>query len=191
MRPAIAVAAVVVLAACAGDSGPKYRGSPPPPGLSLPDFDLMSYTGARVETSDFRGKAVVLTFLESECTEACPVLVSQIARALDLLTPEERGRVAAVGISTQPDEDTLASVRAFLRARHAEGKLDYLIGSESELRPVWEQANILSALDSGDADVHSAPVRIYDRTGVWTSTLHPGADLTPANLAHDVRIALG
>lgn len=32
--------------------------------------------------------------------------------------------------------------------------------------------------------------RIFDRQGTWVTTLHPGADLTPANLAHDVRVAL-
>ena len=133
---------------------------------------------------------MVLTFLESKCTEACPVIASQVARALELLAPEERGDVAALGISTQPDDDTPASARAFLRVRRADGKLDYLVGTESELRPVWEQANILSALESGDADVHSAPVRIYDRDGAWVSTLHAGADLTAANLAHDLRVAL-
>ena len=35
---------------------------------------------------------------------------------------------------------------------------------------------------------HSAPARIYDRSGTWFATLHAGAD---ANLAHDLRIALG
>jgi len=33
-------------------------------------------------------------------------------------------------------------------------------------------------------------VRIYDRDGVWVSTLHAGADLTTENLVHDVRVAL-
>jgi hypothetical protein len=38
--------------------------------------------------------------------------------------------------------------------------------------------------------MHSAPVRIYDREGRWRSTLHAGVDLTPANLAHDIGLAL-
>jgi hypothetical protein len=39
--------------------------------------------------------------------------------------------------------------------------------------------------------MHSAPVRVYDGRGRWRSTLHPGVDLTPANLAHDLRLAAG
>jgi hypothetical protein len=40
------------------------------------------------------------------------------------------------------------------------------------------------------ADFHSADVRVYDRTGRWVSTLHAGVDLTPQNLAHDIKTAL-
>ena len=32
--------------------------------------------------------------------------------------------------------------------------------------------------------------RIFDRGGIWVSTLHAGVDLTPMNLAHDIRVAL-
>jgi hypothetical protein len=55
---------------------------------------------------------------------------------------------------------------------------------------VWKAFHVLSALDSGDADTHSAPVRVFDPEGEWVATLHAGADLTPGNLAHDVREAL-
>lgn len=39
-------------------------------------------------------------------------------------------------------------------------------------------------------DVHSADVRVFDRAGIWVSNLHVGLDLTPANLVHDLRVAL-
>ena len=56
--------------------------------------------------------------------------------------------------------------------------------------PVWRAFEVVSSLDSGDSNLHSAPVRVYDGEGRWRSTLHPGVDLTPANLAHDLREAL-
>jgi hypothetical protein len=49
---------------------------------------------------------------------------------------------------------------------------------------------VLAVAPGGNANVHSAPVRIYDPRGTWVSTLAAGVDLTPANLAHDVRSAL-
>lgn len=68
--------------------------------------------------------------------------------------------------------------------------MHYLIGTEADLRPVWRAFYVLSALDSGDANTHSASVRVFDRNGRWISTLHPRVDLTAKNLAHDARAAL-
>jgi cytochrome oxidase Cu insertion factor (SCO1/SenC/PrrC family) len=156
----------------------------------LGDFSLQSFTGKRVSRDGVRGKVVALTFLESKCKEACPVIAAQVAQGVELLSADERGRIAPIAISTHPRDDTPESVRAFLSKQRAVGKLDYLIGTEGELRPVWKRFSVLSALDSGDADTHSASVRIFDRRGAWVSTLHPGVDLTPESFTHDVRLAL-
>jgi protein SCO1/2 len=106
------------------DEGP-YRGSEPPGRIELVDFALRDHEGAAVRSASLEGKVVLLTFLDSQCTEACPVIASQIARAFDLLSAAERRRVYALAISTDPIEDTAASVRAFLRRNRALGKLHY------------------------------------------------------------------
>jgi cytochrome oxidase Cu insertion factor (SCO1/SenC/PrrC family) len=178
----------------AGEGGPSdgpYRGSEPPARIELVGFALRDHDGTLVRSTKLREKTVVLTFLDSQCTASCPVNASLIARALDLLSPAERRRVFAVAISTDPAEDTRASVRSFLRRNRALGKLHYVGGGEpeSKLRRIWKRFQILSSLESGEDTLHSAPVRVYDG-GVWVATLHPGIDLTPANLAHDVRVAL-
>ncbi len=173
-------------------SAGAYRGSEPPARIELVDFALRDEDGRIVRSSALRDeKVVVLTFLDSQCTESCPTIASQIGRAFDLLSSAERRRLFAVAISTDPREDTAASVRAFLRRNRALGKLHYVGGGEPEakLRPIWKRFQILSSLESGEDTLHSAPVRIYDG-GIWVATLHAGVDLTPANLAHDIRVAL-
>jgi protein SCO1/2 len=176
----------------AAASGGPFRGSEPPVRILLASFALRDVDGGLVRSRDLRGRIVLLTFLDSQCTESCPVIASQIARTLDSLEPAERKQVAAVAISTDPAEDTKASVRDFLRRNRALGKVHYLGGGEpvARLRAVWKRFMILSSHESGQDTLHSAPVRMYDRQGVWVTTLHPGADLTPANLAHDIRVAL-
>jgi protein SCO1/2 len=168
----------------------SYRGSDVAAGTFMPHFVLRNYTGEFVRSESLRGKVVLVTFLETKCDEACPVIAAQIAQGLALLTAAERRQVAAVALSTHPHDDKPASVRAFVRRHRLVGRLAYLIGSERELRPVWKKFRILSALESGDADTHSAPVRVFNRRGEWVTTLHPRVDLTPGNLAHDVREAL-
>jgi protein SCO1/2 len=183
-----AVASVVLR----GDDGEEagYLGSPPPPGITLPGFELRDWTGELVDSRDLHDKVVLITFLDTQCTEACPIIAAQIGQALMLLGPDERVSVEALAITTDPEEDTPESIRAFLRRHRVEGTLRYLVGSEAELRPVWEAFDVLPSLDTGDDDVHSAPVRLFDRRGEWVATLHAGADLTPESLAHDVRVAL-
>jgi cytochrome oxidase Cu insertion factor (SCO1/SenC/PrrC family) len=168
-----------------------YKGSEPPARIELVDFTLRDHDGAVVRSSNLREKVVLLTFLDSQCTESCPVIASQIARTFDLLRASERRRLFAVAISTDPKEDTAASVSAFLRRNRALGKLHYVGGGEPEstLRRIWKRFQILSSLESGHDTLHSAPVRIY-ADGVWVATLHAGVDLTPTNLAHDLRVAL-
>ena len=167
-----------------------YRGSVPPPGVRAPDFALRSYRGPIVQMAALRGKVVLVTFLDTKCTESCPIIAGVIGAALSRLKPAERRQVEAVAITVQPRLDTPASVRRFLRVRHALGVLDFLIGSVEQLRPVWKAFHVLPAVDTGSADVHSADVRVFDRDGMWVSNLHVGVDLTPGNLVHDIRTAL-
>jgi cytochrome oxidase Cu insertion factor (SCO1/SenC/PrrC family) len=140
--------------------------------------------------SNLRGKVILVTFLDSKCTESCPIIAAVIAIALHRLTPRERQQVEAIAITVQPHLDTPASVRRFLRARRALGVLDFLIGSVQRLRPVWKAYGVLPAVDTGSADIHSASVRVFNREGIWVSNMHTAVDLTPTNLVHDIRTAL-
>lgn len=167
-----------------------YRGSEPPAQLPIPSFALRDYTGTVVRSSDLRGKVALITFLDSQCTDSCPVIARQLALAVDALGMRERRQVVAVAISTDPAEDTPRSIRRFLARQRALGKFRYLDGAAGEMARLWKQFGILSSHESGHDTLHSSPVRIYDARGRWVATQHPGADLTPANLAHDVRVAL-
>jgi protein SCO1/2 len=196
---AIAALGVLLLGAVAfallggssdASSPDRFIGSEPPARFPMPEFSLRDYDGSLVRSSDLRGRVVVLTFLDTKCEEACPIITGEVAEAWRLVSPSERSQAVAVAISTDPRDDTPASIRAFLRRHRALGTFRYLVGPIPEMKRLWSSFQILSSFESGDADTHSAPVRIYGRDGVWLATLHPGADLTPANLVHDVRAAL-
>jgi cytochrome oxidase Cu insertion factor (SCO1/SenC/PrrC family) len=174
----------------AGAVAGPYRGSEPRGRNVLPGFALRSYRGERVASTELRGRVVLLTLLDSQCHDACPVLASSVARAVDRLKPSERARVTAVALTVNPAGDTPNRVRRFLRDRRAEGRLDYLLGPERALRPVWAALQVLPSADTGVHSIHSAPLRIYDSEGVWVATLHAGADLSESNLLHDIRVAL-
>jgi protein SCO1 len=172
------------------DASPAYRGSRPPSGMQAADFRLRNYTGREVALSELRDNVLVLTFLDAQCKESCPLIAATAPRALARLDAEDRGRVAFVAISTDPREDTPAAVRSFLRRYGAEGTLEYLIGPEGSVRRAWQDYGVLASEVTGSDTMHSAPVRIYAPGGEWVSSLGAGADLSPRNLAHDIEVAL-
>lgn len=184
---ALAIPATVLLAR--GGEGADFRGSEPPSGLMLPAFELRDDQGRQVRSADLRGKALAVTFLDSECTEACPIIAAQMAQAAKALG-DDRSRVETIAITVDPVGDTSERIEHFLARYRATGTLRYLDGTVADLRPVWRRFQVASSLDSGNSNLHSAPVRVYDGTGRWRSTLHAGVDLTAASLAHDLREAL-
>lgn len=173
-----------------GGDEPDFRGSAAPQGFPLPTFALRDDQGRVVRSSDLRGKAVAVTFLDAECTDACPIIAAQVGQAVRALGTD-RSSVEALAFSVDPVRDTPAKINAFLRRYRAKGDLRYLDGSVGELRPLWKSFAVAAAHDTGNANMHSAPVRVYDGEGRWRSTLHPGVDLTPANLVNDLRAARG
>ncbi len=185
----VVVLAVVFLGGTSSGAG-TYRGSSPPDGYQLPPFDLRDENGVAVRSKALRGNVVLVTFLDTQCTDACPIVAGLIARALDELPDDKRAEVVALGISLDPVEDTHASVDEFLARHDARGRLHYLTSSLAEMKPVWNAFAVLPTVRTGDDSLHSIPVEIYDRSGVWRSTLNVGADLTQRNLLHDLRVAL-
>jgi protein SCO1/2 len=137
-----------------------------------------------------RGRVVLVTFLDTDCKTKCPIVAAAVGAGLRMLQPSDRKRVTPLAITVDPPVDTPRRIRSFLARRHALG-LDYLIGTTRQLRPVWKAFGVLSAVETGDADLHSSDVRIFDQRGIWVSTLHASVDLSPANLAHDLVVAIG
>ena len=166
-----------------------YRGSIPPPGIRAPDFTLHDYRGGLASIRKLRGKVVLLSFVDTKCKDKCPIVASVMASAMRQLARNERNAVVFLLMSVDPRLDTARSIRGFLGRRHALS-LGYLVGSVEQMRPVWKAYGVLPAVDTGNANVHSSDVRIFDRRGVWVSTQHAGVDLTAVNLVHDARLAL-
>jgi cytochrome oxidase Cu insertion factor (SCO1/SenC/PrrC family) len=166
-----------------------FRGSQPPEGLTMPEFNVELDDASFLRSAELRGRAVAVTFLDTQCTEACPIAATQIGEAMRLLG-DERDRIVALAFSVDPEHDTVRSIRTFLSRSRAEGLIRYVDASVENLRPVWSAFQIQPSVETGNSNLHSVPVRVYDSDGRWRSTLHPGVDLTAANLAHDLEAAL-
>jgi protein SCO1/2 len=87
------------------------------PGEHVPDLELINQDGKPFRLSDFKGKAVLMTFIYTRCPlpEYCPRLSSQFARIQDDLakTPEDYARTHLLTVSFDPQYDTPAVLHKY------------------------------------------------------------------------------
>jgi len=174
----------VVLAA-GGDESDEgspntFEGSLMPEGVRAPDFRLQNQDGDTVTMSSLRGQPVVVTFLYTTCEDTCPIQAQTVRGALDELGHD----VPALAIAVDPPRDTPERAQAFLAKQRATGRIDFVLGSRADLRPLWKGYAIRpQAVD----EEHMARITLVDSRG-FQRIGYPGAEATPERLAHDLRL---
>jgi protein SCO1/2 len=173
-----------VLAARNGDEGPLPRGSAfegavMPEGLRAPDFQLRNQDGERVSIRDLRGRPVLVTFLYTACDDSCPAQARTVRGALDELGHD----LPALAIAVDPPRDTPERARAFLSEQRVLGRLDFVLGSRAQLRPLWKGFAIRPQSVTQE---HQARFTLVDSRG-FQRVGYPGFEATPERLAHDLR----
>jgi protein SCO1/2 len=157
--------------------------SPPAPS---PDFALRDSTGKLVRLSQFRGKAVLLTFIYDHCPDVCPLIVGDLHNAL-LRLGSRASEVQIVAVSVDPKGDTPKTVKAFLAAHEMTGRMEYLIGSLRALTPVWRSYGVEAQGTPNSREVsHTAFVYGITASGK-RKALYP-SNLQPEWIVHDVPI---
>jgi cytochrome oxidase Cu insertion factor (SCO1/SenC/PrrC family) len=84
-------------------------------GLAAPGFRLVNQFGQTVSLSQFRGKVVILAFLDSECTTVCPLTSVSMTEAKELLGAAGN-RVQLLGVDANPKATAVSDVMAYSRA---------------------------------------------------------------------------
>jgi protein SCO1 len=81
-----------------------------PPGSRVPDLQLINQDGKPIRLADFKGKALLMTFIYTRCPlpNFCPRLSSEFARIHDDLakTPDDYSRTHLLSITLDPKYDT-------------------------------------------------------------------------------------
>jgi protein SCO1/2 len=157
-----------------------FEGAQLPPGVRAPDFKLRDERGRTVSMREYRGKPVVVTFLYSHCHDTCPIQAQQIKGALDDLGHD----VPALAISVDPSGDTPKSVDRFNREQGVTGRIRWVLGRESQLRPLWEGYHTTSEQPQTE---HMARLVLVDKRG-FQRIGYPSNQVTPERLAHDLRL---
>lgn len=161
-------------------AGTRFEGAVMPRNLRAPDFELENQDGEKVSMRDLRGEPVVVTFLYTNCDDTCPAQAQTVRGALDELGED----LPALAVAVDPPRDTAESARAFLAEQRVTGRLSFVLGSRSELRPVWDGFYIAPQTVTQE---HQARFTLVDKRG-FQRVGYPGFEATPERLAHDLRI---
>lgn len=163
-----------------GDDSSTFEGATMPAGLRAPDFELRNQDGEPVSMRALRGRPVIVTFLYTTCQDSCPIMAQTVRGALDELGHD----VPALAVAVDPPRDTPERAQAFLAKQRATGRIDFVLGSRAELRPLWKGFAIQPQSVTQE---HQARFTIVDARG-FQRVGYPGSEATPERLAHDVRL---
>jgi protein SCO1/2 len=172
---ACAALAVSLLAAgCGGGSGSstssavgvtEIAGADAVPARQAPPIDLTDQYGKKIDLAKLQGKAVLVAFLYTHCTDLCPIVAGKVHTAYAQMPKGQRPLFLAV--SVDPGHDTPASAAYFNKRHRTTGEIDWLLGSRPELEKVWKAWGVKPEREANDPEEieHGAEIYAVDPQG--------------------------
>jgi len=194
---------LVVVRETVDPAGPVNAGAwvEPKPGDEVPDFQLLNQDAKRIRIHQYRGRALLVTFIYTRCPlpDYCPLMTSYFQRIDDAIAKDPEGypRTHLLSISVDPAFDTPRVLKAYGAAHAGENgeanfdRWEFASGTADDVKRIAGYFGLQYFPDK-DQIVHSlrtaliAPdgklVKIY-RGNEWTPTevLEEMKRLAPAN----------
>lgn len=106
--------------------------------MAIPKLTFVNQHNDRVSLQQFRGKAIVLVFLDPVCYDVCPLFAAEMAQADRLLGAEEN-RVEMVAICANPIFHSVDDLRRFDAEMHLNSlpNWEYLTADDHTLTTAW------------------------------------------------------
>src|SRR5271166_356092 len=159
--------------------------SPPAP---APPLALRNYLGQPVNIASYRGKAVLVTFLYTNCPDICPLITSNLRVAQNLMGSAVAAKAPIIAVSVHPRGHTPKAVAAFLARHEMTGRMQYLIGSPPQLARVWKARAVGPEQDAQQPQFVNHSGLVYGITGSGKRVTIYAASFQPSEIAHDVPI---
>jgi len=156
------------------------------PVRQAPPLSLHNYLGQPVNIDSYRGKAVLVTFLYTNCPDICPLITSQLRVAQNLMGAATASKVQIIAVSVDPRGDTRNAVSAFLARHEMTGRMQYLVGSARELGAVWAAWGVGSERDAEKPQFINHSGLIYGIGGSGKRITIYAPSFQPSEIAHDV-----
>ena len=148
-------------------------------GEMVPDFGLIDQDGRAFQLSDFRGKAVVLTFIYTRCPlpNYCPLMSKNFADLQQRLSKEFANKYHLLSISMDPDFDRPEVLKEYAGRYGVKGKdWSFATGNNEQINFVAGLMGLYYAQENGliSHDLRTAVISADGRlvhlwkSNVWT-----------------------
>jgi protein SCO1 len=185
---------IVVTAQARPDYKPSVQYHVPTQGDSVPDFKLTNENGRAIHLGQFKGKAVLLTFIYTRCPlpDFCPKMnhnFAEIDKAL-AADPGLYAKTHLLSISFDPKDDTPAVLKGYGQAYAGVGTKfahwEFAVPPATELNEMakWFDLGISPAEDG--TITHSLSTVLIDKDGK-VAAWYPTNDWSPADVVTKIK----
>ena len=164
----------------------------PRPGDEVPDFTLINQDGKRIRLGQYRGRALVLTFIYTRCPlpDYCPLITRHFSELLEVLKNNQAlaGKTHLLCVSVDPDFDKPAVLREYGRASAGLDSFDrweFASGGPEEVKKVATFFGMRYWQEGGQI-IHSLRTAVIAPDGK-VAALYRGSDWKAAEILNDLQ----
>jgi protein SCO1 len=162
---ASALASLVLAVPAAGHDPPADELVLPVIG-SAPEFRLTGQDGKPVALGDFRGRALVVTFIYTACPDYCPILTAKLVGVQEALGDAFGEQVAFVSITVDPALDTPEVLEHYALSHGADlAGWHFLTGEPEAIEAVTRAYGVFAMKASNDLVDHTFLTSLVDPEG--------------------------
>jgi protein SCO1 len=187
---------IVVVAQGKADYKPAMVYHVPAPGDQVPDFKLHNQDGRAIHLSQYRGQALLITFIYTRCPlpDFCPRVTRNFAAINQQISasPALATKTHLLSVSFDPEHDTPERLRAYgaqyigSDAKSAFGHWELAVPTQAEVLEMAKYFDI--GLTPGDNDTinHTLSTTLIGPDGK-VAQFYPGNEWTPAQVLADLK----
>ena len=191
---------IAILGAPIPGQEPVAEKTPEQIGKTVPDIPLTNQDGKKFTFSDYRGKALAITFIYRECPlpEFCIRMSKQFSDMAKQIAadPEAKDKIRLLSISFDPERDTPEKLKQYgLGYLGPDANDDFTVwqlavGTDKDVRAVADFFGLLYEKDANDQTQfnHSLVTAVISPEGKVTK-IFSGGRWTPEQLLNELRAA--
>ena len=191
---------IVVVAQSKPDYKPSVSYHVPSPGDQTPDFKLRNQDGRAIHLGEFKGKALLITFIYTRCPlpDFCPRVTRNFALVEKQLATDAalHAKTHLLCVSFDPEHDTPERLRAYAAtyigsdAKSAFAHWDFAVPDKAELLEMAKFFDLGMTNEADSSITHTLSTTLIGPDG-RVVRFYPGNEWTADQLTADVRQRLG